>query len=260
MSSLMCVECATPVESLFTVLSGNHIRATQCHNCGKFADKYLEVEGIVVAIDVLLLRPGAIRHIVYNKSCNQGHEAPTLSNTAKKEVSLDAETKALQVFGLSSLTLRLIILSILSDVYFEWVNCEKTNSQLAQLFLSRVPFLVQYLLFLVLCVTDTFVTHFAVRRTAKCITGKELGGCVSTALLIGSYSKFLPLLTHIWKYDTKVMANIVDYAKYICMTDIMASAFNCSFARACIPTIISVLCSYVLHKAFWFIAKVFLTA
>lgn len=252
MSTLVCVECASPVKSLYTYIAGNHIKATKCENCGQFADKYIEVEGVVVAIDVLLLRPSAIRHIVYNQgfdlpSPNDGDE----SNGDSTGGTSDKGVLERKVFGVSSLTFRLIVLSVLSDVYFEWVNCEKSPDDLCKLFLRKTPFLFQYVLFVFLCSAETFLAHFAVRKTTKWITKRDLGSCVSTALLIGSYSKFLPLLTHIWNYDAKFMVDIVDYAKYLCMTDIMASALNCGFMWACLPIAANILCSYTLHRMFW---------
>lgn len=257
MSTSICVECAAPVGYLYTVLADNNIHATKCDNCGQFADKYIESESVLVAIDVLLLRPSAIRHIVFNES---HQEIAYAMNDLKSLQSSDAHKPSQPLFwGISSHIFRLILLTILSDVYFEWVDCEKLTDPIHKAYLTHIPFLCQYIIFLILCVTETFLVHFAVRKTTALITkNHSSGGNISTALLIGSYFKFLPLLTHIWNYDAEFMARIVDYSKFYCMTDIMASTLNCSFWLACLPTIVNFTCSWILHKVFWWIIHAYL--
>ncbi|KAJ3401196.1 sterol homeostasis protein, partial [Chytridiales sp. JEL 0842] len=58
----VCVECGSKVSSLYTEYSKGNIRLTKCASCGKFADKYIENDSVIVFIDMLLhKRP------VYNK-------------------------------------------------------------------------------------------------------------------------------------------------------------------------------------------------
>ncbi|KAG4306563.1 hypothetical protein PORY_000551 [Pneumocystis oryctolagi] len=54
---LLCVECAHPVTCLYTEYSKNNFRLTQCPLCKRFADKYVEFDYVILAIDVMLIKP-----------------------------------------------------------------------------------------------------------------------------------------------------------------------------------------------------------
>lgn len=65
----ICIECRHPVETLWSWSSGHNIRLTVCKNCGRFCDKYVEHDYIVLFIDLVLIKPqvrgaqrGAKRH------------------------------------------------------------------------------------------------------------------------------------------------------------------------------------------------------
>ncbi len=71
----ICITCSTPVKELYTVYSkaddrtlGKGVRLTQCPNCKRFADKYVEHDFVVLFIDLVLIKPqvgaGAIYLII----------------------------------------------------------------------------------------------------------------------------------------------------------------------------------------------------
>ena len=72
----ICVHCATPCPSLFRRLSGttsaapqtssSSIKLTTCESCGQIVDPYVEQEWLLVAIDCILLRPEAYRHVLFH--------------------------------------------------------------------------------------------------------------------------------------------------------------------------------------------------
>lgn len=60
----ICITCSTPVKDLYTVYSkaddrtlGKGVRLTQCPNCKRFADKYVEHDFVVLFIDLVLIKP-----------------------------------------------------------------------------------------------------------------------------------------------------------------------------------------------------------
>lgn len=60
----ICITCSTPVRNLYTTYSraddrslGKGVRLTQCPNCKRFADKYVEHDFVVLFIDLVLIKP-----------------------------------------------------------------------------------------------------------------------------------------------------------------------------------------------------------
>jgi len=63
----ICVECGEAVDSLYVEFSEGNIRLMRCEQCGNVSDKYIEYELILVAIDLILHRKQAFRHLLYNR-------------------------------------------------------------------------------------------------------------------------------------------------------------------------------------------------
>ena len=60
----ICIECRHPVNTLWTQYSGagdkstgHNIRLTVCRKCGRFCDKYVEHDFVVLFIDLVLIKP-----------------------------------------------------------------------------------------------------------------------------------------------------------------------------------------------------------
>lgn len=60
----ICIECRFPVSNLYTTYSkaddkalGKGVRLTQCPQCKRFADKYVEHDFVVLFIDLVLIKP-----------------------------------------------------------------------------------------------------------------------------------------------------------------------------------------------------------
>jgi lipid intermediate transporter len=69
----ICIECRHPVRTLWTQYSGagdkssgHNIRLTVCKNCGRFCDKYVEHDFVVLFIDLVLIKPQVYRHLLHN--------------------------------------------------------------------------------------------------------------------------------------------------------------------------------------------------
>ena len=58
----ICIECRHPVKTLWREGAGDkggghNIRLTVCKNCGRFCDKYVEHDFVILFIDLVLIKP-----------------------------------------------------------------------------------------------------------------------------------------------------------------------------------------------------------
>ncbi|XVE77356.1 hypothetical protein DITRI_Ditri13aG0055900 [Diplodiscus trichospermus] len=61
-----CVQCGFRIKTLFVQYSLGNIRLMKCENCKSVADEYIECELVIVLIDLILHKPKAYRHLLYN--------------------------------------------------------------------------------------------------------------------------------------------------------------------------------------------------
>lgn len=72
----ICIECRHPVKTLWREgagdkSGGHNIRLTVCKNCGRFCDKYVEHDFVVLFIDLVLIKPQVI-HLLGAPRCREG--------------------------------------------------------------------------------------------------------------------------------------------------------------------------------------------
>ena len=65
----VCVFCSTPCSSLYRqyTTSSSSIKLTACQKCGNDVDPYIEREWLLVALDCILLRLPAYRHVLFHR-------------------------------------------------------------------------------------------------------------------------------------------------------------------------------------------------
>ncbi|KAI0501358.1 hypothetical protein KFK09_016303 [Dendrobium nobile] len=61
-----CVNCGRRIGKLFVQYSPGNIRLMKCDNCKAVADPYIECEFMIIFIDLILHKPKAFRHLLYN--------------------------------------------------------------------------------------------------------------------------------------------------------------------------------------------------
>ncbi|KAJ6468305.1 Arv1-like family-domain-containing protein [Mycena sanguinolenta] len=59
----ICIACTTAVDFVYDYNLG----LEQCKNCGAFADPYVEHDSLTLLIDLILLKRGVYRHLLYNR-------------------------------------------------------------------------------------------------------------------------------------------------------------------------------------------------
>ncbi|OCT51445.1 ARV1-like protein [Cladophialophora carrionii] len=212
----ICITCSTPVKELYTVYSkaddrtlGKGVRLTQCPNCKRFADKYVEHDFVVLFIDLVLIKPQIYRHLLFNR-------------LGRSDDKFDPSI------------LRLGTLLVLFDVYITWARVEKSNAgigggRVVHSRLSDMPILAQYFFFLTMNILATIAQHGIIRLLTRVLvpdrsrqsqvhdaapptpastttaearptlaTSHANPSAISTALLVSSCTKLFPILLVIW--------------------------------------------------------------
>ncbi|KAL1923921.1 uncharacterized protein VTP21DRAFT_6956 [Calcarisporiella thermophila] len=181
----VCVECGTAVTNLYTEYSKGNIRLTQCSNCNKFADKYVEHDFVIVFIDMLLHKPQVYRHLLFNR--------------------LEYRDQ-----GLDPSVLKLGVLLVLFDVYIKWFRVEKmkddpndANSDLALAFMQQ-PLYYQYVYILTLCAVEFLAYQMSVIFAVKLCMGSRYAilkyNYITMTLILSSFGKMLLILMVIWSF------------------------------------------------------------
>lgn len=206
---MICVECTNPeITCLYSEYKSKYIQLTVCRRCGKFADRYIEFDNVIIFLDLLLLRPQAYRHVAFN----------IVEESIFKLGTQGRFTKYRKL-------VRFIVLSILFEVYLKWAYEEKseTHTLLKSQVLGWLP-VWQYLFFVCQQLTEKaiFFTLVLILFIKVMGWGKvpiknlepRLWGpyyiCVLILTLLMSLSvKCLPILMLIWPYDNAAVASVV---------------------------------------------------
>ncbi|UNI22082.1 hypothetical protein JDV02_008004 [Purpureocillium takamizusanense] len=228
----ICIECRHPVNTLWTQYSGagdkstgHNIRLTVCRKCGRFCDKYVEHDFVVLFIDLVLIKPQVYRHLLHNTLMRDGDRFdPSI--------------------------IRLGVLLLLFDVYLTWARIEKQTipdalpgeSNLGKL--AQQPIVLQYLFFLILCAISTMAFHLSIRFLTSSLLSplNALGimprharpNSVSTALLVSSSTKLFPILMVIWDYDVPAAARSLGWAVVANNIEALRILLDCKYYTACI--------------------------
>ncbi|KAJ1333348.1 lipid intermediate transporter [Microdochium nivale] len=262
----ICIECQTPVRTLWTEYrggttttsssaggpaaaaaaaakspsssSGHNIRLTVCKNCGRFCDKYVEHDYVVLFIDLVLIKPQVYRHLLHN----------TLMASDGRD-RWDASI------------VRLGVLLLLFDVYLTWARIEKLltsggggggvgagigNGNGHMVFeppeLAKQPIVLQYMFFLILCTLSTLAFHLSIRflTSSRFSPLGFLGllpryprpNSVSTALLVSSSTKLFPILMVVWDYDVPAAARSLGWAVVANNVEALKILLDCGYGVA----------------------------
>ncbi|KAK1441966.1 hypothetical protein BgAZ_502980 [Babesia gibsoni] len=65
---VVCVHCGAVVPTLYHKSSNESVCLETCNYCGEIADKYVEWDVYITAIELFLLKVPVFRHLIYNKN------------------------------------------------------------------------------------------------------------------------------------------------------------------------------------------------
>ncbi|CUS22129.1 LAQU0S04e08856g1_1 [Lachancea quebecensis] len=219
---MICINCCCEVDCLYVEYSNNHIRLTDCAKCKEVVDRYVEFDSVLLFIDLLLLKPGAYRHLVYNSLELELSKYPEREygpyERTWKQRSLYMLLRLRDWFVKFDKLNRVWILITAFEVYLTWVSEERNFTQLSsneliEFILSRSA-LSQYLCFAVYCIADFVLlcglTHFFLVKWFKWGHNVKYSKYVVSYTILLSYGvKIFPFLMLIWPYDTLLSTNIV---------------------------------------------------
>ncbi|XVE77189.1 hypothetical protein DITRI_Ditri13aG0041800 [Diplodiscus trichospermus] len=177
-----CVQCGFRIKTLFVQYSPGNIRLMKCENCKSVADEYIECELMIVLIDLILHKPEAFRHLLYNVLNQQStHYKGLLWKLLFGFLVLDAYRSLLvkrpeEEWGMST--------SISS---FVWIY----RKMLVDVFLGNFMFLCSFLL--------------AMRNLLKTSARFSRPGDLLLAILISSYFRIFLTAMMIWKFPPSVI-------------------------------------------------------
>ncbi|KZW03565.1 Arv1-domain-containing protein [Exidia glandulosa HHB12029] len=108
----ICVTCATSLPHLYTVYGdkADNLRLELCPSCKVFADPYVEHDTLVVLLDLILLKVGAYRHLLFNRGSSPRREGKPTLDTPERVRSKARWVK----------TLKLAAPMIAVDSYIRW--------------------------------------------------------------------------------------------------------------------------------------------
>ncbi|KAH6631799.1 Arv1-like family-domain-containing protein [Chaetomium tenue] len=245
----ICIECRHPVKTLWREgggdkSGGHNIRLTVCKNCGRFCDKYVEHDFVVLFIDLVLIKPQVYRHLLHN--------------TLMKEEDQFASS-----------IIRLGILLLLFDVYLTWARIERqsapadppdiTDNENNFGRLAQQPIVFQYMFFLILCTLSTIAFHASIRflTSSRYSPLAALGllprysrpNSVSTALLVSSSTKLFPILMVIWEYDVPAAARSLGWAVVANNVEALKILLDCGYGVAALLAMAGAVSRWAMGRA-----------
>ncbi|KAH6909238.1 Arv1 protein [Coprinopsis sp. MPI-PUGE-AT-0042] len=110
------ITCTTPTPYLYTTTETAHnLRLEECSNCKAFVDPYAEFDHLTLFIDLILLKRGVFRHLLYNR----GAEPRRVDQSERKK-----PRNILRERGLKRRILLLKLGGVLTllDAYIRWCH------------------------------------------------------------------------------------------------------------------------------------------
>ncbi|PWN40522.1 Arv1-domain-containing protein [Ceraceosorus guamensis] len=112
----VCVHCSAEAASLYLEYSPGHVALTPCNNChSKAVDPYVEFELPIILLDLVLVKPSAYRHLIFNR-----HHLQALPLRGSRAKAANASDTASSMKSRSWRTLRQGTALVLVDAYVRW--------------------------------------------------------------------------------------------------------------------------------------------
>ena len=203
-TSWVCVECAKPVPSVMHATN----RLTQCATCGSFADKYVEYESALIALDMLLHRRSVYRHMLCNNTKSTSRVA--LLELVSALCLFDAYLNWLRLGGQPWISREACYDGVLPSIAMLW---------------SVVPALLLSLAEQALFCAVVGAVSGAARLT------RQPWEPLTAAALISSFGKGFAVLHMIWSYPDAFLHAIEGFA-FTCNCVALAVQLRCDVQQA----------------------------
>ncbi|KAI0264455.1 Arv1-like family-domain-containing protein [Gloeopeniophorella convolvens] len=170
----LCTTCAAAVPYLYTVYhTVNNARLERCPSCGATADPYVEHDSLVIALDLILLKLGVYRHLLFNRGtpprkveqAARGHDGPKNQSTEEKSVQDASREQARRM-----LVLRVGTGVVLVDAFVRWSRIRGSGSPIAPLSgLSTSDQTATFLRILLASFVETVSFHIGVASASTAV-------------------------------------------------------------------------------------------
>ncbi|PFH45951.1 hypothetical protein AMATHDRAFT_77872 [Amanita thiersii Skay4041] len=95
----ICTTCTAFVPHIYTVYeSAYNLRLEQCTKCNAFADPYVEHDSLTLLLDLILLKRGVYRHLLYNRG-SEPRKASSLGKEREKEKQQEGRSEGRRAAG-----------------------------------------------------------------------------------------------------------------------------------------------------------------
>jgi len=271
----ICIECRHPVKTLWREgagdkAGGHNIRLTVCKNCGRFCDKYVEHDFVVLFIDLVLIKPQVYRHLLHNTLMKDEDEFAVCLFALPPPLRCCASLSSPPPPPKQPSIIRLGILLLLFDVYLTWARIERqsvpdsdsdsletSGSSFGRL--AQQPIVYQYLFFLLLCTLSTLAFHGSIRFLSSSrysplvllgiLPQYSRPNSVSTALLVSSSTKLFPILMVIWEYDVPAAARSLGWAVVANNVEALKILLGCGYGVAALLATAGALSRWAMGRA-----------
>ncbi|KAI9726580.1 MAG: sterol homeostasis protein [Chrysothrix sp. TS-e1954] len=261
----ICIECRFPVHQLYTSYSkaddrslGKGVRLTQCPRCRRFADKYVEHDLVVLFIDLVLIKPQVYRHVLFNRLGTEDDKFdPSIIRLGvlcllfdvyltwariEKAYPRHPPGTFLSPEAIASSTHSIgATVSPTAGAGTNPATAAAASPSPAPDLIANQPIILQYIFFLAFCTLCTLAFHLPIRLLTSLKPPFSLlpettlyPNRVSTALLVSSCIKLLPILMVIWDYDLPSSASAVSWAVLINNVAALEILLDCGYVRSAV--------------------------
>ncbi|TIA85955.1 hypothetical protein E3P99_03841 [Wallemia hederae] len=187
----ICIHCQSPVSYVATKYSLADTRIELCPNCRKLSDPYIGKRNISLLKDLVVLKPGVLRHLLFNRAdgvalserfrlVSNGRNGRSNNHSRAASASFRSNTS-----GTIHLA-RLASILIVADAFVQWVHCLHDSHHSLTSFFD----------FLFTALVDAVAYHFGVIIAVRALkAGSHISTTqISLAILYSSFAKLFLLL------------------------------------------------------------------
>lgn len=201
----MCVECGVSVDYLCEQISPSVLKLAQCEACGGVIDKFIEYDGVLLSLDMLLLKTNAYRHIAFNHKKVGPDKALYTKYSNGTSAPTPAPSGHSYTFGRRVAVL--FLASLVSDTYVMWLHTKDTGGKVT-LNVMESNFLYKFIealcgtLLYYLCIISCSVSLFKLPKTDDLRLDIRL---LAEGLVVGSFGKLFAMTSAIWSQDIRLL-------------------------------------------------------
>ncbi|KAI5122524.1 hypothetical protein M0805_005251 [Coniferiporia weirii] len=165
----ICTTCTQKLFYLYTVYqSANNTRLEQCPKCLNFADPYVEHDTLTLLLDLILLKRGVFRHLLFNR----GYEPRRASRSSSPEKREDEKQRlqrlrAQRERGRWRSIFQLGIVLVFIDAFIRWSHLSPSDSAIGgSPTIWTQAHIEPFLRIFAGCLIETFAFHTGITLTS----------------------------------------------------------------------------------------------